>query len=213
MKLNNVKGIIFDYDGVIANSDVFNKKALIFAAKQVGLNFTEDDFKNYFAGKTLYDGTKDFLVAYNKTEFYDDFIKAKKSFDSEYKREVIPFKRSLTFIREYYTKLRFCIASGSRKILIEDFIEKFDLDDCFEFVVAAEDYEVGKPAPDAYLLAAEKLDMKKSDLIIIEDAPKGIAAAKLADIRCVAVLQTHHENELKESDMIIKDLSFLKITE
>jgi beta-phosphoglucomutase len=207
MNLRNFSGIIFDYDGVIANSDIFNKKALIFAAQKANLTFSTIDFKKYFAGKTLYDGTKDYLEAYNKGEEYKKFIKNKKSFDSEYKKEVIPFMRTLEFIRKNKDKYKMGIASGSRKILINAFVEKSQLEEIFEFIITAEDYENGKPAPDSYLMAAEQMNLPKEELIVIEDAPKGIQAAKDAGLKCLAVLHTHKREELKEADWIIQSLS------
>jgi beta-phosphoglucomutase len=206
MNLGDFKGIIFDYDGVIANSDIFNKKALILAALKVGLNFLDDDFENYFAGKTLYDGAKDYLEVYKKGEEFKKFIKNKKSFDSEYKKEVIPFKKTLEFIRANTDEYKMCIASGSRRVLIKAFVEKFELEDTFEFIITAEDYKKGKPAPDAYLMAVDQMDLPTEDLIVIEDAPKGVRAAKEAGLKCLAVSHTHKREDLQEADWIIENL-------
>jgi len=80
-------------------------------------------------------------------------------------------------------------------------IEKF-----FDVVMSSEDVKAGKPSPDVFLAAAEKMDVAPRDCIVIEDAPAGIEAARRAGMRSIGVLTTH--SELK-ADLVAQRLDQL----
>jgi mannitol-1-/sugar-/sorbitol-6-phosphatase len=72
-----------------------------------------------------------------------------------------------------------------------------------EALVTVNDVKNGKPAPDPYLLAAEKLGLSPADCIVIEDAPAGIRAAKTAGARVIAVTSTNEVESLSEADYVV----------
>jgi beta-phosphoglucomutase-like phosphatase (HAD superfamily) len=76
----------------------------------------------------------------------------------------------------------------------------------FDVVVTAEDVPRGKPAPDGYLLALQRLGVTASEAAAIEDTAAGIAAAKVAGLYCVAVLGTMTRDRLAEADEIVPRL-------
>ena len=75
-------------------------------------------------------------------------------------------------------------------------------------IVAAEDVPLGKPAPDGYLRALELLDggIDASDVLVFEDTEAGVAAAKRAGMRCIAVLGTLAPERLVAADEIVPAL-------
>ena len=75
-------------------------------------------------------------------------------------------------------------------------------------VVAAEDVANGKPDPDGYLRALELIDggIDKSEVLVFEDTEAGVAAAKTAGMRCIAVLGTHAPERLAAADEIVSTL-------
>lgn len=80
-------------------------------------------------------------------------------------------------------------------------------------LVTADDVRRGKPAPDGYLLAAERLGVAPSDCLVIEDAPAGVEAARAAGMPVVAVLTTHAPGDLWRADAIVQRLSDLHVSE
>jgi sugar-phosphatase len=70
-------------------------------------------------------------------------------------------------------------------------------------LVGAEDVEHGKPSPEGYLLAADRLDVAPAGCIVIEDAPAGLEAARAAGMRTLALASTHSRNELRGASLII----------
>jgi sugar-phosphatase len=73
-------------------------------------------------------------------------------------------------------------------------------------LVAAEDVEHGKPSPEGYLLAAERLDVAATGCVVIEDAPPGVAAARAAGMRTIGLASTHPVDELRGAHLIIAQL-------
>ncbi len=67
------------------------------------------------------------------------------------------------------------------------------------------------PAPDVFLIVAERLKLKPKNSIVIEDAPVGIEAARRAYIRSIALTTTHEKDELAAADLIVKDLSHIQL--
>jgi beta-phosphoglucomutase-like phosphatase (HAD superfamily) len=79
--------------------------------------------------------------------------------------------------------------------------------DAFAAVVSGEEVASGKPAPDVYLLAAERLGADPADCVAVEDAPHGIAAARAAGMRVVAVPHARTEAlDLSRADVVVADL-------
>jgi mannitol-1-/sugar-/sorbitol-6-phosphatase len=76
-------------------------------------------------------------------------------------------------------------------------------------VVPADDVERGKPAPDAYLLAAERLGVDPAGCLVLEDAPAGVTAGKAAGMSVWAVSTTHDAHELTAADRVFGDLRAL----
>jgi HAD superfamily hydrolase (TIGR01509 family) len=97
------------------------------------------------------------------------------------------------------------IVSGATRSEVETVLRAAGLD-VFDVIVSAEGVTRGKPDPEGYLLALEQLRVQAADAVAIEDTPPGIAAAKAAGLRCVAVLGTTPRERLAEADEIASRL-------
>lgn len=79
-------------------------------------------------------------------------------------------------------------------------------------LITADDVKRGKPNPEAYLLAAAKLDVRPERCVVVEDAPAGVSAAHAAGMRVIAVATTHSEIELGEADIRAERLVDIRIS-
>ncbi|HWG65301.1 MAG TPA: HAD family phosphatase [Streptosporangiaceae bacterium] len=77
----------------------------------------------------------------------------------------------------------------------------------FSVVISADDVSVGKPDPEGFRAAAERLGVAAAACVVFEDAPAGVAAAKAAGMYCVAVATTHVPDDLAGADRIVPDLT------
>ena len=73
-------------------------------------------------------------------------------------------------------------------------------------LVGAEDVELGKPSPEGYLLAAERLEVAPGGCVVIEDAPAGVEAARAAGMRALGLASTHRADELRGASLVISAL-------
>jgi beta-phosphoglucomutase len=103
-------------------------------------------------------------------------------------------------------RIPLAIVSGAARPEIEPVVEAAGLTGCFEAIVPAEDVEHGKPHPDGYLRALELLDggLASGDVLVFEDTEAGVASAKAAGMRCVAVLGTLSPERLAQADEIVE---------
>lgn len=79
-------------------------------------------------------------------------------------------------------------------------------------MVTADDVQRGKPAPDPYLLAAERIGVAPADCLVIEDAPAGVASAKAAGAKVIAVTTTNRADDLGLADAIAPALAALQVS-
>lgn len=78
-------------------------------------------------------------------------------------------------------------------------------------LVTFEDVDRGKPDPQGYLLAAEKLGVEPSRCLVVEDSPAGVAAAKATGMAVVGLSTTHDTTELRDADAVVPDASWLRV--
>jgi len=109
-------------------------------------------------------------------------------------------------------KLHLAVATSSVSASARPFLDRHQLTGFFEIIVTGEEVERGKPAPDIYLCAAQKLGIPADKCLVVEDALSGVAAAKAAKMR-VAAIPDHrfvdpHEYE-KRADYVLSGLSEL----
>jgi len=106
--------------------------------------------------------------------------------------------------------LRLAVATSSVSASARPFLDRQELTEFFEVILTGEEIERGKPAPDIYLRAAEKLGVPADACLVIEDAISGIAAGRAAGMRVAAIADARfvdpREYE-KQADYMLGDLS------
>ena len=98
-------------------------------------------------------------------------------------------------------RVRLAVVSGATRSEVETVVGAAGID-VFEVVVSAESVQRGKPDPEGYLRALDLLGLPATQAAALEDSPPGIAAAKAAGLRCVALLGTVSAERLREADEI-----------
>jgi len=210
-----IKAILFDFDGVIADTltyhvqawqQVFNNYEVDITPEDVFLlegRMAEDLCKRLAEKKGLsLDHATIKQITKQKRAIYNQITKA----------TVYP---SIKILLEYLKRisLKKALVTGSiiKNILPvagKDFLENFDV------IITSDQVTHTKPDPEPYLTAAEKLAVKPDECLVIENAPSGITAAKQAGMFCIAVKTTiQNEQYLKDADLIVEDISNIPIDE
>ncbi|AKB31956.1 Beta-phosphoglucomutase [Methanosarcina siciliae HI350] len=126
------------------------------------------------------------------------------------KREILDFENIVPFdgiqncIGELKKDFKLATVSGSGRYMVEKVVNTF-FSKCFKIIITGDDFKHGKPDPEPYIKALEKLCMNKDECIVVENSPMGISAAKKAGLYCVAVATTLDSEELEDADIIFKD--------
>jgi len=205
------RAVIFDLDGVLADSELWWSEIDAKLLAQYGVNYRGEYHRNVLG------------VSYRlAVEFY------KKVFDLSVPAEemmrqraeiAIDFfanrvglfpsaKRVLKELRQM--NLRLAVATSSVSASVRPFLNRHNLTSLFDVIVTGDEIERGKPQPDIYLRAAEKLSLAADECLVIEDALSGIAAAKAAKMRVAAIPDTRFVDPRefeKEADYLLSSLS------
>jgi HAD superfamily hydrolase (TIGR01509 family) len=98
------------------------------------------------------------------------------------------------------------VVSSAPRRNVETLLDALGISDGFDALVAEEDAERGKPDPQGYLVAAERLGERPEDCVVIEDAPGGVEAAKRAGMRCIGLAAGREPDALACADVVVAGL-------
>jgi HAD superfamily hydrolase (TIGR01509 family) len=212
---SNIRAVIFDMDGVLADSEPLINAAAIAMFKERGLSVQPDDFLPFVgAGEERYVGgvaekygyPLDGREAKRRTyEIYLDLVPVK----------LRPFPGVLELVRACREAgLRLAVASSADAIKVTANLKKIGLPpDSWDVVLTGENVRCNKPAPDIFLLAAETLGVAADECVVVEDAVNGVRAAKAAGMRCVAVAHTFPAERLREADVVRDQIAQVSVSD
>ncbi len=199
-----MRAVIFDMDGVLADSEPLICAAASAMFREHGVIVSPEDFQPFVgAGENRYIGgvAEKYGVAL-------DIVRAKARTYELYlgmvpeKLAVFPGAVELvTACRS--AGWRCAVASSADRIKVEANLRKIGLPpESWQAVVTAEDVERRKPDPALFLTAAARIGVAPAECTVVEDAVNGIAAAKAAGMRCVAVASTFPPERLGQADRV-----------
>jgi beta-phosphoglucomutase len=222
-----LRAIIFDFDGVLVDSEPVIFKLTQEMAAQEGWTVSEDDYyQNYLAlddrglvehlfvshGQRLDDQRRDELIAW-KFRAYQEIIR----------HGLPPMPGAVEFVEKAATLFPLAIASGSLRVEIEHLLTKLDLRAKFAVLATADDCQRSKPDPEVFLQARERLQqlpafqgapLAAAECLAIEDAPLGVVAAHAAGMKCLALAHSRPREELRHADWVsheFEDVNLEKI--
>ena len=209
-----LRAIVFDFDGVIANSEPLHFQAFRDVLAGEGITLSERDYYDRYLG---FDDVGVFRALGIDEPRIDDFAKQKAIRIEALERDVsILFPGEAAAVRRLAASVPLAIASGAIRAEIDRVLEREDLTRFFVAVVSAEDAPNSKPAPDSYLRAVAGLDaacggqLAPRDCVAIEDSHWGLESARTAGLRTVAVTHTYEAHALS-ADLVVDRLDRLEI--
>ena len=197
-----IKNIIFDFDGVLVDSEILVAKAFAKYMKTFDISIDDKEFANY-AGKKTVEVIASLSEKYsikNQQKFFDDIMDIASNI---YKNELTIVNGVDEFLDEI--SLNLFIGSNSIKKRIIDGLNKVKLNKYFKpnQVYSFDLVDNPKPHPDVYLKAIEDNQLKKHETIIIEDSVVGVKAGCSADVRVIGLTAGGHWHENRdEKDLL-----------
>ena len=205
------KAVLFDMDGLIIDTEKHYQKAWIQAVKELGFNMTvkeqlylrsctkkyaEPIMQKFFGPDFDYDKVRN-----RRKEIMDEDL---KKFGIEKKPYV---DEILDFLKEEGIKRALVTATHETKA--REYLKEIELEEKFDKVICADMVENGKPDPDIYLFACEKIGEKPSDCLALEDSPNGVRSAYSAGVDVIMVPDLSEPDE-ELNKIILKSAGSLK---
>jgi beta-phosphoglucomutase len=202
-------GVIFDMDGVLVDSEEFICNAACGMFAEAGLHVQPEDFipfigtgENRFIGGVAEKYHFPVDIEKVKTRTYDIYLEIIKG-------QLKPLPGVFEFIetcRRQGKKLAVASSADRRKVVGN--LQEIGLDKTlFETIIVGEDIQRKKPAPDIFLLAISRLGLKPEQCLVVEDAVSGVAAAKAAGAKCLALTTSFPQEKLISADFFSSNLA------
>lgn len=204
-----IKAVLFDFDGVVVQSEPLHMKTFLQLLAPYGVNVSEKRWYQEFAGTGSRHIFEVLVKEHNLALDVDELVaKRKKIYETHVRagelKEVPGVRTFLSMIRK--RKLKTAIVSGSHRTNVELAISILKLESFFDLIVSGDDMKVRKPDPGPFLYAAEKLGLNPQQCIVIEDSAAGCEAAKRAGMRLIVVKSPAG---VYKDDLVIKDFEEL----
>ncbi len=206
-----LEAVIFDLDGVVVDTVPLHFQAWKRMFNEYGHEFTFDDYKQKVDGIPRYDGARAIL-----TELSDEEVHVAGDKKQGYFRELLDsadiprYDTTINLIEELLKEgIKVAVISSSKNC--PHILKKIGLYDKLNAVVSGHDITKGKPDPQIFLMAAERLGAKPSRCVVFEDAVLGVEAAKNGNMKCVGIDRYNKPERLAKADLLVKDAGEITI--
>jgi beta-phosphoglucomutase len=219
--LSMLKAIIFDCDGVIADTEPLHLATAKQVLKEEGIFLTDEDYFNeYLALDDRGCFTKAFANhgrAISKEQLVELINRKARYVEPLMQANLKLFSGITDFIERVSTKYPIAIASGARREEIDLILKHGNLEAYFPIIVSTEDVANSKPDPESFLRAWSLLNetasesIEQRECLVIEDSVHGVHAAHSAGMKCLAVTNSYAAELLSEAELIVASLSGLSL--
>ena len=211
---NELEAVLWDMDGVIADTGPYHLKAWQEVFQKRGFNYSDEVFQRNFGKRN--DTIVRSIIGDSASPAEVDAITTEKEavFRQKATAKVKPFPGAIELLkslREY--GVRIALASSAPIENIQLVIQDLGIDNCFAVIVWGREVTEGKPSPQGFLLAAQRLGVEPKNCVVIEDSVAGVTAAKRAGMRCVAVTNTHPRKGLMEAELVVDSLETVSVAD
>jgi HAD superfamily hydrolase (TIGR01509 family) len=202
-----ITSVIFDLDGLLADTERLHCQAYKDVLGQYGLTVTDVQFAEHWtrAGKGISEWIKEKdlpldipLIRKQKSERYLELVES----------SVQPMEGAFTLLERLSGKITLALASSAYQHWVEPVLRCLDITHYFEKIVSGDSVSRSKPFPDIFLYTAQKLGVQPSQCVVLEDAEKGVLAARQAGMKCIAVPNEYtRDNDFSQATRVVSSLN------
>jgi beta-phosphoglucomutase family hydrolase len=212
MSKAHLEAVLWDMDGVIADTADCHYRAWQTIFKERGVEFSRADFMHYFGRR--HDTIIRFALgdSLSPEEFQAITDKKQALYRRMVSQNVIPLPGAIKLIKSLNThSIKTAIGTSAVPDNVDVILKGLGIENCFQAIAYGTEVPEGKPSPAIFLLAAKKLGVKPAGCVVIEDAIAGVTAAKQAGMKCVAVTNSHPGDKLQNADLVVDSLEKVNI--
>jgi beta-phosphoglucomutase len=210
-----IAAIVFDFDGVLADSEPLHFRALQEVLALDGVAFSLEEYSSRYLG---YNDVDTFRVlaadrGWSKSdgEIADLVDRKARVLEGLVAVTDVLYRGAVACVERLAERYPLGIASGAFPHEIESILARYDLRNYFRFIVGSGDTPNSKPAPDPYRRAAELHGCRPGECVAVEDSIWGIESARAAGLRSIGITHTYQRSALGAADVIIDSLDELTV--
>ena len=204
-------GVIFDLDGVLVDTGWAHKQSWYDLAEKEGFSMTDEFFYSTF-------GMQNFMIIpmlLSREAALDEVNRLSNWKEQRYRQiiaeKLAPAEGAKSLLDDLKSgNFLLAVGSSAPRTNLDLVLERTGLQDYFDAYVSGEEVTNGKPAPDTFLKAAQKLTLGADQCVVVEDAVQGVEAGKAAGMPVVAVTTTRSRADLHKADIIVDSLTELQ---
>ena len=204
-----IKAIVFDFDGVLADSEMLHLRVYRELLEPSGVTITTEQYCERYLGSddegVFAQVATDYGLLLGDEEIELLIEEKARRFEALVAAADVLYPTAAACVRRLGATWPLGIASGARRNEIELMLRGAGLSNAFAFIVAAGETDRGKPAPDPYVRAAELHGVTPAACVAIEDSHAGLESARTAGLRTIALATTYPRNTLS-ADTIVDSL-------
>lgn len=201
--------VIFDMDGVIADTNPFHSLAWKAFAEKYRFNISDDDLKHHVYGRTnknIFDHL--FHTKLNDQEILNMADEKESLFRTLYKYKVQALPGLIILLKELKANsFKIGLATSAPKENVDFILDELELRNYFNVIIDPSSITYGKPEPEIYIKCANRLSVPSDNCLVFEDSLPGIQAANSAGMKVIGVSTTHSSEELKNTIMTINNFT------
>ena len=215
----SLKAVFLDFRGVIIDDEAINQELVANILLQENLRADEAEYTQYCRGRSDRACLKEILANRGRIlpdAYIDKLLEAKTQ---GYRDKINQLSEILLppHLKEFLTQLKeqniaVGLVTGATRSEVEYILDKVELTEYFDLIVAGDDLAASKPEPEPYLLATQQLKLDPAECLAIEDNPTGIEAAKRAKIQVVGISNIYPLHMLqRQCDWTVDDFREIEL--
>lgn len=203
--------IFFDNDGILVETDdLFFQACKTLLKDLVGYELSRERYSDHILMRG--EGFLEILSHYGYTEDHEDELRKKRTdiYLDLLRKGVSPIPEVESTLQKLHKKLPLGVVTAAQQAEFEIIHSQLGLLPYFDFIVHRDDVVHSKPHPEGYLLAAERAKVSPENCLVIEDSPRGIAAAQAAGMTCWCIpTEQTKQMDISAADQILDSISEL----
>ncbi len=206
-----IQAYLFDMDGTFLDTEPLWAQAMAALVCENGGSCTKEEMLKIVFGRSwrdIYVEMMEMAPGLVKRPIEESALRAREHFNRLAESESIVIEASAALLRRLAREKPVAVVSGSPHDDVEEGVKLINADGLVRFVLGAEDYARGKPAPDGFLKAAELLGVEPGACVVFEDSPAGVAAARAAGMLCVGLARyPAAEEAVAQAHWVVRSLA------
>ena len=209
-----MEAVIFDLDGLLADTEIISLKVYQELLKDFGIPFTEETYSREYSGHREEENVQRFLDTYDLPWNFDQTLAKVYELEAQILAKGVNFKKGAKNLLTYLQRegVPIALATSSVESRARMILDSNGILSLFDHLVFAKDVKRSKPYPDIFLKACSDLNVLPENCLVLEDSEAGIEAASRAGIPviCIPDLKIPAQYFLNKTEQVFQDLDAVR---